>query len=208
MMRKNYKTKNGSAKNNKSAVKGFTLIEMLVSTFIFSITISAIVIIFSRQTASFSYVREQQRNIENAQYAVNFMAKTLRTSSFAMLANGGQTIYVYDFSHQSGQPCYRFDTRGGTVSVATTTAAGTSVDSCADDSRYSSPENDLTTGFVSGVFEARKTERNNSSTATNEMQVGLITVSLSVQDSDSASTKPTVLQTSVSLRDYPGEISF
>lgn len=201
-------------KSKRDTRKGFTLIEVLVSTFIFVIIVSGVIIIFSRQSASFNHLREQHRNIENAQFALNYMAKILRTSGVAAVTDGvssvpnsGQTLYVYNFSQP--ESCFRFSTRGGTISVTQATPNGRSVPSCMEDSRYDvDDEVDLTTGFVSGFFVARETLREDPDTAINEMQMGLITMSLRVQDSATSSGKPTVLQTSVSLRDYPGEISF
>lgn len=190
--------------------KGFTLVEVLVSTFIFVIIMSGIIIIFTRQSASFSFLREQHRNIENAQFAMNSISKILRTSSVADVSSDGKTLYVYSYSHEGGKPCFRFDTRGGTISVAQVPANGASVPSCGEDIRYASAtELDLTTGFVAGSFVVRKTQREDPATPSiNEMEVGLITMSLRVQDDSTPSSRPTVLQTSVSLRDYPGEISF
>lgn len=193
--------------NHKRATKkGFTLIEMLVSTFIFVIIMSAIIVIFSRQTASFSYVQDQQRNIENAQFGMNFMTRILRTSSIAEIRNAGKTLYVYDFS--SAEACYRFDMQGGALSVSNIAAIGESLDSCADDGRYTS-EYDLTTGFVDGSFVVRKTQRDDPDTdSVYEMQVGLITMNLIVNASPTATSRETVIQTSVSLFDYPGELTF
>ncbi|MEA3323384.1 MAG: prepilin-type N-terminal cleavage/methylation domain-containing protein, partial [Patescibacteria group bacterium] len=61
--------------------KGFTLIEVIVSIFIFAIMMTSISGIFARQISSYKQTRIMANDLENAQFALNYVAKTLRTSS-------------------------------------------------------------------------------------------------------------------------------
>jgi prepilin-type N-terminal cleavage/methylation domain-containing protein len=75
-------------KKNKTK-KGFTLIEMMISIFIFAIMMTSIVGIFARQISSYKQTRIMANDLENAQFALNYIAKTLRTAS--ILGQGSST---------------------------------------------------------------------------------------------------------------------
>ncbi len=75
--------------------KGFTLLEMIVSIFIFAIIMTSVASIFARQIASYKQARTMEGDLENAQFALNYISKTLRTAS--ILGHGTSTGNITDF---------------------------------------------------------------------------------------------------------------
>jgi len=207
---------------NKKNKRGFTLVEVLVATFIFLLLAVAIVSVFARQSVNFAYLQQQQRNVENAQFAMNFMAKTLRTSSFlipdgAASPQSNTRLFVYD---NSSAKCVQFrfynasgsaDKRGR-VEVLRKDRNPSDVNSCLKSSHYSGSGLDefiLTTGYVDGKFLHQTTERDTSpSQDGNQFRMGLVTINMEVRDQENESIKPVTIQSSVSLRDYPKEFRF
>ena len=102
--------------------QGFTLVEALVAVFVFSLVMISVVSIFSK----FVIVKKRsggiQRNMEDAKYAMELMAKTIRTSSViecldstgSVMACGSSVagIEIYDFSQGM---CIIFRFSGGTI---------------------------------------------------------------------------------------------
>ncbi len=112
--------------------KGFTLVEVIVSIFIFAIMMTSISGIFARQISSYKKTRIMANDLENAQFALNYVAKTLRTSSiigygsgngytnlmdeieagpnntndfFSKLLDPNASLIIYDFSQEA---CVKF----------------------------------------------------------------------------------------------------
>ncbi|PID52673.1 MAG: hypothetical protein CR972_00815 [Candidatus Moraniibacteriota bacterium] len=73
----------------KKVQKGFTLVEMMVSIFIFLIVMTAIVQIFVQQIHVYQRAQNMQEDMENAQFTMNYLAKTLRTSTVLGEVTGG-----------------------------------------------------------------------------------------------------------------------
>lgn len=65
---------------NKTVKRGFSLVEMIISIFIFSILILMLTGTFAGFYKNYSRQKKVQKDIENAQYVLNLMAKRLRTS--------------------------------------------------------------------------------------------------------------------------------
>ncbi len=193
----------------RSHLKGFTLIELLISFFIFSLLMIVVLYVFAQQTKNFRFSEEQQRNVENAQFAMNVMGKILRTSALADDVSDSE-IMGYDFSQGS---CVRFlfnqapdpvtGESKGVLRMQTELASNPSP--CDDVSYYSQAPEILTTGNVDGQFVATSTKRDDIDTAANEMEVGRVMILMTVGD---VGENESYMQTSVSLRDYPVELSF
>jgi prepilin-type N-terminal cleavage/methylation domain-containing protein len=64
-------------KKNK-IIKGFSLLELLISIFIFSVVILSISFIFSKTIINYRYSKDIQENLESAQFILNSMAKIIR----------------------------------------------------------------------------------------------------------------------------------
>jgi prepilin-type N-terminal cleavage/methylation domain-containing protein len=233
---------------NKKTKKGFTLVEMMVSIFVFIIIMVAIVDIFARQINSYKYANNLQTNVENAQFALNYMAKTLRTSSILGYAddssytnlmtdiqadsnndndfylhklNNEQNLVIYDFSQEA---CIKFgfevDNAKNTSSLQMVTCKGVGIleiEKCltasvwAGTGGYTCKKQRLTTGNVSGTIYAAPTRYMDEKGSRNTDTIGRATISLQVEGDKTTTiknAKPVYVQTSVSLRDYPSDISF
>lgn len=86
---------------------GFTLIEVIVSLSAFTIIMLAVVAIFGSAFVSYRETRSLQHNLESAQFAMNTMAKELRTSSVLSSSGAGSNIDIrfYDYSQNK---CIRY----------------------------------------------------------------------------------------------------
>jgi len=86
--------------------QGFSLVELMVAIFVFSVIMTAVVGVFARTASSFKRAKDIQKNLEDAQYAMNLMAKTIRTSSIVkcdedICVSTGETyasIRIMDYS--------------------------------------------------------------------------------------------------------------
>ena len=86
--------------------QGFSLVELMVAIFVFSVIMTAVVGVFARTASSFKRAKDIQKNLEDAQYAMNLMAKTIRTSSIVkcdedICVSSGETyasIRIMDYS--------------------------------------------------------------------------------------------------------------
>lgn len=184
--------------------KGFTLIEAVVSMFVFLIVMIASSQIFTNAFVGYRDAKAVQRDVENAQFALNILAKELRTSSIAGAISTG--IRFYDYSQGI---CFRYEFNNGefrvakvvtadrlecrqypfaaqgvyTVIVSNVIGASFDVDFSSDGSKYSDDDNG-THLDASGV-----------------KKVGKATISLQIKEG--AGNRPaTNIQTTVSLRDY------
>ncbi|MCK4635439.1 MAG: prepilin-type N-terminal cleavage/methylation domain-containing protein [Candidatus Moranbacteria bacterium] len=236
--------------------KGFTLIELMVSIFIFMIIISLVIEIFGKQVVASRHARVLQRNIEDADFAMNYVAKTLRTSSLPTseegIGNGTASgssadqslgtiytdiVYAYDYSQKS---CFKFafeeeDGKGSLVVYSMdeltqenygsgedeTFEIGKVIHTCAYDNNYSSDGRKLTSGDVTGGFYISPT-RKDLTEETEALEVydesmGKVTINLEIDNRASESVKQeeqggiqnkVIIQTSVALRDYPGDLTF
>lgn len=98
-------------RKNRKEKHGFSLIEMIISIFIFSILMMMIAGTFAGFYRNYSKQKKAQKDVENAQYILNFMAKRLRTSIILQPANeatlnlNSSTLNTYDYSQ--GQ-CVRY----------------------------------------------------------------------------------------------------
>ncbi|MFZ2975678.1 MAG: prepilin-type N-terminal cleavage/methylation domain-containing protein [Candidatus Moraniibacteriota bacterium] len=103
-------------KKNKN-YSGFSLLEMMISMFIFVLTIVTAVSIFSNVSFTRKNSREIQRNMEDARTALDLMAKNMRMSiglDYNVVGNN-QAIYMLN-SSQSNCVSYRFS--GGKLQIA------------------------------------------------------------------------------------------
>lgn len=178
--------------------KGFSFIEVIVATFIFSLVMIAISMTFSSLFGGYKGAKIIQKNLENAQYAMNLMAKSLRTSSI----NSDGTlsdIIAYDYS-QSKCIHYRFNNSVLELSSKDLSSQlgyedftqEQKLSWCFDNNGSGSDFSSMTSGYVAGKFFAIK-----SATKV----VGKVTISMKVC-SDSTCKSSAILQSTVSLRDY------
>lgn len=92
---------------------GFTLIEVMVAMTAFTIIVMGTMQIMAQSTKSYRSQKSIQTNLESAQFALNLMAKELRTSS--IINPGASSIVFFDYS-QNRCIQYSIDTTAGTLS--------------------------------------------------------------------------------------------
>lgn len=169
-------------------VHGFTLMELLVALFIFSIIMMATAQIFSKAYSGYRLTRIVEHDIENAQYALNALAKTLRTSSVVSASGNQQSIQFFDHSQDK---CTQYRISGGALEVAS--SASTGVPDCNGMTLASFTS--VVSGTVIGSFQIVTS----ATVGGPPSRVGKVTISLSVGENAAHSAH---LQTSISLRDF------
>lgn len=163
---------------------GFTLIETLVSMFIFVLVVASVSQIFTRAFSGYRYEKSTQESLESAQFAMNTMAKELRTSSIVAFVSTTDIKFI-DYSQGK---CFEYQITAGTLTMAYRDGV-TKVADCGGSYGDSTI---VASGIVGGRF---------SVVSSNATQVGRVTISLQVGGA-TASAQKSNIQTSVSLRDY------
>ena len=174
-------------KQKNKTKKGFTLIETLIAVLIFSLLMVIIAGVFANLLKNYAQAKKTQRNVENAQYAMNLMAKTIRTSDIPTASGTITTFGVFDYS-QGKCIQYKYIASNKKIQVATTSDVATNLSGCV--SFVSIPAaaySDLAINIIDAKIDA---------TPTTGTTLGKATISLQVQDG--TSTIP--IQMSVSLR--------
>ncbi|MDP1884729.1 MAG: prepilin-type N-terminal cleavage/methylation domain-containing protein [Candidatus Moranbacteria bacterium] len=90
-------------KNGKNKYKGFSLMEMVVAIFVFSLVMTTATAVFVKVAGARKKVKAIQKDVEDARFAMEQMAKTLRTSTIMYVkplagVSHSQDIQVYDNS--------------------------------------------------------------------------------------------------------------
>lgn len=175
-------------KKEMQTVRGFTLMELLAALFIFSIIMMATAQIFSTAYSGYRLTRLVQRDLENTQYVLNALAKSLRTSTVVSASGNQQGVQFFDYSQDR---CIQYRISGGTLEMASNASSG--VADCAGMTLGSFVP--VTTGTVTGSFHVTKS----ATVGGPPSQVGKVTIALSIGE-NSAHTAH--MQTTVSLRDF------
>ncbi len=178
--------------------KGFTLIEVIVSVFVFLIVMTAVTNTFTNGFSSYKNTKIAQKNLEDVQFAMNLIAKELRTSTIVAPASNDtvQTIRFYDYSQSS---CLEYEINSLSKELKVTkkpiaTPSTPAVD-CGGGS-LGTAKSLVKVGSASGALltgNFRVTPSVAGATA------GKVTIALQIQESG---TQVARIQTSVSLRDY------
>ncbi len=174
--------------------RGFSLIEVLVSIFIFAIIMTATANIFGHTVKSYRYARASQAALEDAQFAMNRIAKSLRTSSVQSVGPGGQSIIIYDYS-RSGGACVRYRITGNAITEEVKQLNYNTDDilNCNSSAFTGVAPATLTTHDVQGAFVATASDYD-------QKHAGRVSMVFVVKDVHNGA--PVYLQTTVSLRDY------
>jgi len=96
------------------------LLEVMVAVFIFSLIMIAASYIFVKAFQGYRNARAIQKDLENAQYTMNLMAKTIRTSS--IISSGTDYVRIFDYSQTAGNGCieYRFNNSENKIKAGST----------------------------------------------------------------------------------------
>jgi prepilin-type N-terminal cleavage/methylation domain-containing protein len=173
--------------------KGFTLIEVVVSLFVFALLMASVSGIFANTVAGYKAARSSQRDTENAQYAMNAMAKELRTSSIA--SSSATAVRFYDYSQDI---CFAYRIQNGNLEVASVAPSDPTALPLALDklnfclSASIGSYTIVTTGVVTGNFSI-------IASTSAPASVGKVTISLQIAEGTKHAAR---LQTTASLRDY------
>jgi prepilin-type N-terminal cleavage/methylation domain-containing protein len=116
-----YQSKISSIKGRKKLEKnleaGFSLIEVLVAMAIFSLIIGGIVMFSINSIKTSTKSRAVQEAVDNARYAMDDLAKKVRTSSNVKLTNDGKDLFFID-NKTLTKYCYEFDVDKGVMNVS------------------------------------------------------------------------------------------
>lgn len=173
-----------SQRNN---CRGFSLIEVLVSLFVFTLVMVAASQIFTQSFNGYRYAKSLQRDIENAQYLSGILSKELRTATIVDpndLTDNAQSIQFYE--HSQGL-CIQYRISGGTLQVARENSSGPSTCNGASLSSFTV----VSSGTISGGFDVIPS-------SASPRTVGRVTLALRI--SEGAHSE--VIQSTVSLRDF------
>lgn len=184
--------------------RGFTLVELLLSIFIFSLIMLTVVALFSKFVTFQKRAQGIQRNMEDAVYAMELMAKTLRTSSVVSCDNGGacpvppaaaNSIEIFDYSQNK---CIRFYRQGANNQIRMGWTS-TDLSGCDYNAIAAGTDIQMANNYLANLdFRAIKTDGAAS-------QVGKVTISMEICSTATcagAENDAANMQTTVSLRDY------
>jgi prepilin-type N-terminal cleavage/methylation domain-containing protein len=176
----------------RTTSRGFTLTEVVVSLFVFTIIMTSVAQIFSTAFSGFRVNRAVERDVQNAQYAINIMAKELRTGS--VVSASGNRQFVQFFDHSQGK-CFRYRINAGVLQVASADSTGVNSGATRCDTMNLVAFTSLSTGTVTGSFRVTPSTVVDGPPA----EVGRVTIILHIADD---ATHVANIQTTISLRDF------
>lgn len=178
-------------KNIPNGKRGFTLVEVVVAIGIFVIIMAGSAGVFASAFKSYKGAKNINENLKNAQYAMNLMTKTFRTSSIKN--SSSSLVIVYDYSQLL---CIRYRFSGSELRKAT---SAVSEGSCGSSTAFANDAS-MTSGVVVGTFEAVDSAGDDSGPTST--RVGIITVTMNITNSGGGNSSSAQIQSTSSLRDY------
>lgn len=189
--RKTQEANNFNAQSMRLRAKGFTFVELLIAILIFSLMMIAVAGIFSSSFGGYRSARIIQKDLEDAQFVMNQMAKILRSSSI-ISSSGNSQLTVYDYSTQK---CYNYKFEENKIKAS----------SYAEDIKGKKIENFCASGFsnfnslaaffVQGKFYPISSDKTSG-------RLGKVTISMKICSNFDCTGDKVNIQSSVSLRDY------
>lgn len=169
---------------------GFTLIEVIVSLFVFTLAMASVTQIFGSAFSGYRATRNVEQDIENIQYTINIMAKELRTSSVVSASGSQQSVKFFD--HSQGR-CFRYRIRVAERDLQVASAASTGVADCngLNPAAFAT----ISTGTVTGSFQVTPS----AAIGGPATRVGKVTIAFQIAED---ATHFARIQTTVSLRDF------
>lgn len=181
------KTKNKNLIKQNKNYQGFSLLEMMISMFIFVLAIVTAVSIFSGVASTRQNSREIQKNMEDVRTALDLMAKNMRMSIGLVDDGTDQRIYMFNTS-QNSCVSYMFSGSKLQMSQVFPTSSLPEDEKCLPANISYGSYQDIIQSDVSGSFEIIPTS------ITSPKTVGKATIILTIDGVN--------MQTSVSFRDY------
>ncbi len=174
----------------KKSKQGFTLLELMISIFIFSVVTVVVAGIFLRGVASYQYANSMQKGLEEAQFAMSQIAKVLRTSS--VISSTATTITVFDNSQTK---CIRYVITSGMITQQIGNVVNLNPNNWCGGVSYGAviPMTTTDNGTITGVFDV-------ISSVYAPPKVGKVSMVFLINVPNSNNSVR--IQSSVSLRDY------
>lgn len=194
--------------------KGFTFIEIIIAVFIFALMMMAVAGIFSSSIGGYQKARAVQKNLEDAQFIMNQMAKILRTSSVADGPDDSYSDSIVVFDYSQGK-CFKYIFDGNNIKFGKTNEPPPTVPPaspsparelfeknpiswCASNIPPNSTLTPMAALDVTGKFKITKSKPGIG----NDGVLGKVTISMKVCSNVGCTADKADIQTSVSLRDY------
>lgn len=172
----------------KITKKGFSLIEILVAVFIFTLTMVLLTGTFSGFLKNYATEKRLQRDIENAQHSINIMAKSIRES--AVVSTASFPLNTYNYAEDKCVQ-YRFNSNKIQLGTIVPTTSG-DPSSCVFGSIPAASFVDVTSDSIVNASI-------NATATSSSGEYGRVTIALYFKDSGSA-TVGFPIQMSISLR--------
>jgi len=177
--------------------KGFSLMEMIIAIFVFSLIMVAVVGTFVSVVSVRNKVKAVQQDIENARFSMEQMSKTLRTSSVLSFSPATNPTNIKIFDYSQGV-CIEYQYSG--VKLQSRIGTKTSADGESPTCTFSGSYVDIINGSLAGAsFKVIPSASSPSPI------YGRITMALKVCYNNICTGKTgnnMTIQTTVSLRDY------
>jgi prepilin-type N-terminal cleavage/methylation domain-containing protein len=185
---------NKKGMNLKKNKKGFTLIELLIAVGISSLIMISIAGIFSNSIGGYRKARDVQRNMEDAQFIMNQIAKVFRMSCVISTNPSGSEVLLYDHSQDK---CFQYEFSGDKIKTASHSLLPSG--ECPASGDFPAAQ-DMANLFVKeGRFTVVASEEPEAPAVG---LVGKITMSMTICPDSNCLGDQTRIQTSVSLRDW------
>ncbi|EKE21727.1 MAG: hypothetical protein ACD_7C00144G0003 [uncultured bacterium] len=193
--------------NNKklkvSSRYGFTLVEVIISMGIFVVVMAGSSGVFASAFKSYKGAKNVNENLKNAQFAMNLMSKTFRTSS--VVSSSATSIVIFDYSRAT-RACirYRFDSNSLKESrynvIGADSTAKIAACNVVSPATFNTFESVMTSGSVQGSFAATDSAGNDTTGAST--RVGKVTVRMKITNNTGGASSEAIIQSTSSLRDY------
>lgn len=178
--------------------KGFSFLEVIIAVFIFSLIMVGVTSYFVSTTVANQNTKRLQQNLEDVRFAMNRIAKVLRTSVVLVPNTSSKVdkVRVYDYSQSK---CIRYEFSGDGMREYEASLPSGEPDEktwCLTGASFGSPGDIVSVAngaTLSGTFFVVPS----SDTAGSEV-AGRVTMNATITRKNNAST----IQTTVSLRNY------
>lgn len=189
---------NNFMNKSKNKLKGFSLLELLISIFIFTLIIVTSISVFAGVVLARQKNRVMQKNLEEGRTALETMAKNIRMSR--KLTTNGTTDQIVMFNNSQDRCiAYFFDSTDKSLKTEQAAPDGSPSEDDYPDCSGVTVINDpiIPSDNITGSFDVVET---NSDSSLGDIKIGKATIRLTIGSGDQAQN----MQTTVSFRDYEG----
>lgn len=167
--------------------KGFSLVELLITLFIFGILMIGIADVFTQTFSGYRYAKNLQRDVESMQFITNAISKEIRAATIVSpTSSTGNAQSVQFYQHAQGT-CVQYRINGRALEVARENSVSVAACRGANLGNFVT----LSTGDISGGFDVIPSDDS-------PRRVGRVTMAFRIQQE----THSAVIQSTVSLSDY------